>query len=135
MQLYTPSRCTSVSTRLILLIFDGILNSNLKIETILDCYSWSQKLQHITVENIHTCKRQSLLNLIFLTNGIGWPQVPSAWSVITTEYRSDDVTQIFFALQHFEYHISIEHDEKPPQPKFGGNQFMRARDMAAWIPN
>ena len=27
-----------------------------------------------------------------------------------------------------------EHDEKHPQPKFGGNQFMGAWDMAAWIP-
>ena len=31
--------------------------------------------------------------------------------------------------------MSVEHDEKPPQPKFGGNQFMGARDMTAWIPN
>ena len=22
-------------------------------------------------------------------------------------------------FQHFEYHMSVEHDEKPPQPKFG----------------
>ena len=41
----------------------------------------------------------------------------------------------FFAFQHFKYHISVEHDEKPPQSKFGGNQFMGTRDMAAWIPN
>ena len=26
----------------------------------------------------------------------------------------------------------MEHDEKHPQPKFGGNWFMGARDMAAW---
>ena len=32
------------------------------------------------------------------------------------EYRSDD--------------ISVEHDEKHPQPKFGGNRFMGARDMS-----
>ena len=32
---------------------------------------------------------------------------------------SDDVTKDFFVFQHFEYHISVEHDEKPPQPKFG----------------
>ena len=41
----------------------------------------------------------------------------------------------FFAFQRFGYHISVRHDEKHPQPKFGGNQFMGARDMAAWIPN
>ena len=32
------------------------------------------------------------------------------------------------------FQISVEHDEKPPQPKFGGYRFMGARDMAAWIP-
>ena len=31
----------------------------------------------------------------------------------------------FFAFQRFEYHILVKHDEKPPQPKFGGNWFMR----------
>ena len=30
----------------------------------------------------------------------------------------------FFAFQHFGYHVSVEHDEKHPQPKFGGNRFM-----------
>ena len=51
----------------------------------------------------------------------------------TIEYRSDDVTKnvVFFALQHSEYHVSVEHDVKHPQPKFGGNLFMEARDMAA----
>ena len=39
--------------------------------------------------------------------------------------------ETFFAFQHFEYQISVEHDEKPPQPKFGGNRFIGARDMAA----
>ena len=39
----------------------------------------------------------------------------------------------FFAFQRFEYHLSVEHDEKPPQSKFGGNQFLGARDMATWI--
>ena len=29
-----------------------------------------------------------------------------------------------FAFQHFGYHVSVEHDENHPQPKFGGNQFM-----------
>ena len=29
-----------------------------------------------------------------------------------------------FAFQHFGYHVSVEHDEKHPQPKFGGNRFM-----------
>ena len=33
------------------------------------------------------------------------------------------------------HHVSAEHDEKHPQPKFGVNPFMGARDMAAWIPN
>ena len=43
------------------------------------------------------------------------------------EYRSDDVTK---KLQRFGYHSSVEHDEKHPQPKFGGNRLMGARDMA-----
>ena len=39
------------------------------------------------------------------------------------EYRSHDITQnFFFAFQHFGYHVSVEHDEKHPQPKFGGNR-------------
>ena len=33
------------------------------------------------------------------------------------EYRSDDVTKNFFAFQRFGYHVSVEHDEKHPQPK------------------
>ena len=37
----------------------------------------------------------------------------------------------FFAFQRFGYHVSVEHDEKHPQPKFGGDRFMEARDMAA----
>ena len=41
----------------------------------------------------------------------------------------------FFAFQCFGYHVSVEHDEKHPQPKFGGNRFIGAQDMAAWIPN
>ena len=47
------------------------------------------------------------------------------------ESRSDDITENFFAFQRFGYHVSVEHDEKHPQPKFGGNRFMGARDMAA----
>ena len=49
------------------------------------------------------------------------------------KYRSDDITIFFFffAFQRFRYHISVEHDEKHPQPKFGGNRSMWARDMAA----
>ena len=48
------------------------------------------------------------------------------------EYRSDDVTKkLFFAFQHFEYHVLMEHGEKHPQPKFGGNWFMGAHDMDA----
>ena len=30
----------------------------------------------------------------------------------------------FFACQHVEYCILVEHDEKPPQLKFGGTWFM-----------
>ena len=30
------------------------------------------------------------------------------------EYRRDDITK------NFEYHISVERDDKPPKPKFGG---------------
>ena len=41
----------------------------------------------------------------------------------------------FFSFQHFEYHRLVDHGEKPPQPKFGGNWFMGARNMVAWIPN
>ena len=37
----------------------------------------------------------------------------------------------FFAFQRFGYHVSVEHDEIHQQPKFGGNRFMGARDMAA----
>ena len=48
------------------------------------------------------------------------------------EYRSDDVhKKLVFAFQHFGYHISVEHDEKHPQSKFGGARCMGARDMAA----
>ena len=32
----------------------------------------------------------------------------------------------FFGFQCFGYHVSVEHDEKHPQPKFGGNRFMGA---------
>ena len=35
----------------------------------------------------------------------------------------------FFAFQRFGYHVSVEHGEKHPQPKFGGNRFMGARDV------
>ena len=37
----------------------------------------------------------------------------------------------FFAFQRFGYHVSVEHDEKHPQSKYGGDPFMGARDMAA----
>ena len=47
----------------------------------------------------------------------------------TIEYRSDDVTKINFAFQNFEYHILVEHDENPPQPKFGENRIMEAQDI------
>ena len=30
----------------------------------------------------------------------------------------------FFGFQCFGYHVSVEHDEKHPQPKLGGNRFM-----------
>ena len=32
--------------------------------------------------------------------------------------------ETFLAFQPFGYHVSVEHDEKHPQPKFGGNRFM-----------
>ena len=31
-----------------------------------------------------------------------------------------------FAFQHFHDHISVEHDEKPPQTKFDTNRFAAA---------
>ena len=37
----------------------------------------------------------------------------------------------FFAFQRFGYHVSVGHDKKHPQSKFGGDWFMGARDMAA----
>ena len=46
--------------------------------------------------------------------------------IIIIEYQSDDVTKNFFAFQRFEYHVSVEHDKKHPQPKFVGNLFMGA---------
>ena len=30
----------------------------------------------------------------------------------------------FFGFQCFGYHVSVEHDEKHPQPKLGENRFM-----------
>ena len=36
-----------------------------------------------------------------------------------------------FAFQRFGYYVSMEHDEKHPQSKFGGDRFMEAQDMAA----
>ena len=36
-----------------------------------------------------------------------------------------------FAFQGFIYHISVEHDEKPLQPKFGGYRFIGAQDTVA----
>ena len=41
----------------------------------------------------------------------------------------------FFAFERLEYHISVENDEKHPQPKFGGIRFLGAHDMAARIRN
>ena len=39
------------------------------------------------------------------------------------EYRRDDITKnLFFAFQHFGYHVLVEHDEKHPQPKMGGGE-------------
>ena len=48
--------------------------------------------------------------------------------IIVIEYRSDDITKtfFFFAFQRFGYHVLLEHNEKHPQPKFGGNRFMGA---------
>ena len=41
-------------------------------------------------------------------------------NVTCIEYRSGDIIKTF---QHFKYHVSVEQDEKHPQPKVGGNQF------------
>ena len=58
---------------------------------------------------------------LFTQNNLAPPQ--------STEVMTSRKT--FFAFQHFEYYVSVEHDEKPPQPKFGGYLFMGARDMTA----
>ena len=43
------------------------------------------------------------------------------------EYRSDDITKkLVFGFQCFGYHVSVEHDEKHPQPKLGRNRLMGA---------
>ena len=49
--------------------------------------------------------------------------------VYSTETMTSQKT--FFAFQRFGYHVSVEHDEKHRQPKFGGNRFVWARDIAA----
>ena len=41
------------------------------------------------------------------------------------DYRSNDTTIFFSAFQRFRYHVSVEHDEKHPEPKFGGSQGLR----------
>ena len=58
-------------------------------------------------------------------------QIKAESILFTIEYRSDDVTKTFLHFQCFKYHISVEHDEKTPQPKFGGNRFTGARDRVA----
>ena len=50
-------------------------------------------------------------------------------------WRHKNFFFFLFPFQRFKYHISVKHDEKPPQFKFGGNRFMRAWIMAAWIRN
>ena len=63
---------------------------------------------------------------------------PHLWFCVvisSLEYRSDDITQKKKKNQRFGYHVSVEHDEKHPQPKFDGNQFIGVQDMAAWISN
>ena len=56
---------------------------------------------------------------------------PSLGARSIIEYRSDDITKTFFGFQCFGYHVSVEHDEKHPQPKLGENRFVGAPDMAA----
>ena len=53
--------------------------------------------------------------------------------ILYIEYRRDDATKTFFLFTflRFEYHVSVEHDEKPLNPKFGVNRFMGARNMTA----
>ena len=59
-------------------------------------------------------------------------EVDLALKTFTVQYRSDDVTKtFFFSIQRFEYHLSMEHDDKYPQLKFGGNRLMGAYDMTA----
>ena len=41
-----------------------------------------------------------------------------------TEYSDDVITKNFVCFKRFEYHLSMEHDEKNPHTKFGGNWFM-----------
>ena len=50
-------------------------------------------------------------------------------------HPSDDVTIFFSPFQRFEYQTLVEHDEKPPQPKFGVNWFIGAWNMAKWKPD
>ena len=45
------------------------------------------------------------------------------------DYKSDDVTKNFFLHFSALNTISVEHDEKSSQPKFGGNRIMGARNM------
>ena len=56
------------------------------------------------------------------------------WQQDTIEYQNDDFIKKK-KNQHFHdfflLHISVEHYEKPPHTKFGGNRFMVAQDMAA----
>ena len=49
----------------------------------------------------------------------------------TTKQQQQQQNRFFFAFQRFGYHVSVELEEKHPQPKFGWNRFMGARDMAA----
>ena len=45
-----------------------------------------------------------------------------------TSYSTEGMTsqKTSLAFQRFGYHVSVEHDEKHPQPKFGGNRLMGA---------
>ena len=57
------------------------------------------------------------------------------YTCLLSVYRAPkcDVIKNFFFLHFHDFflHISVEHDEKPPHTKFGGNRFMGAQDMAA----
>ena len=81
-------------------------------------------IQNVLHQGVKSCDPQLESNTQML------PEKKKVECVSGIEYRSDDVTKNFFWISVFWiYHVSVEHDEKHPQPKLGGNRFMGARDM------